>query len=74
LYPLWIVYQWEECDGSRAERSIVVGFDDHVSGVMKRMPKALAVENVDWADLVDVRGCSDAWYDGDGDVVMLHGN
>jgi hypothetical protein len=41
---------------------------------MKRMPKALAVENVDWADLVDVRGCSDAWYDGDGDVVMLHGN
>jgi hypothetical protein len=63
-----------ECETSRAERSIAVGFDGHASGVMKRMPKALAVENDDWVDLVDVRGCSDAWYDEDGDVVMFSGN
>jgi hypothetical protein len=37
----------EDCDGSRAEHSIVVGFNGHASGVMKRMPKALAVENND---------------------------
>jgi hypothetical protein len=57
----------------RTERSVVLGFDGHASGVMKRMPKALAVENDNWVDLVDVRGCSEAWYDGDGDVVMFYG-
>jgi hypothetical protein len=55
------------------ERSVVLGFDGHASGVLKRMPKALAVENDDWVDLVDVRGCSDAWYEGDGDVFMFYG-
>lgn len=57
---------------TKAERSGMLGFDGNASGVMKRMPKVLAVENDDWVDLVDVRGCSDAWYDGDGDVVMLY--
>lgn len=55
------------------ERSVVLSFDGHASGVLKRMPKALAVENDDWVDLVDVRGCSDAWYEGDGDVLMFYG-
>jgi hypothetical protein len=57
----------------RAERSIVLGFDSNASGVMKRMPRALAVENDDWVDMVDVRGCSDAWYESDGDVVVWYG-
>jgi hypothetical protein len=48
----------EESESSRAERSVALGFDGHASGVLKRMPKALAVENDDWVDLVDVRGCS----------------
>jgi hypothetical protein len=56
-----------------AERSVTLGFDGHASGIMKRLPKALAVENDDWVDMIDVRGCSDAWYDGDGDVVMFYG-
>jgi hypothetical protein len=63
-----------ERDGfMRMERSMVLGFDGQASGFMKRMPKALAVENDDWVDLVDVRGCSEAWYDADGDVVMVYG-
>lgn len=57
----------------RAERSVIVGFDGNASGVLKRIPRALAVENDDWVDLVDVRDCSDAWYDADGDVVMFYG-
>jgi hypothetical protein len=57
---------------TKAERSDMLGFDGNASGVIKRMLKVLAVENDDWVDLVDVRGCSDAWYDGDGDVVMLY--
>jgi hypothetical protein len=56
----------------RTERSVIVGFDGNASGVLKRIPKALAVENDDWVDLVDVRDCSDAWYDADGDVVMFY--
>jgi hypothetical protein len=58
----------------RVERSVMLGLDGNASGVMKRMPRALAVENDDWVDMVDVRGCSDAWYDGDGDVIMFYGN
>jgi hypothetical protein len=57
----------------RVERSVMLGFDGNASGVMKRMPRALAVENDDWVDMVDVQGCSDAWYDNDGDVVMFYG-
>jgi hypothetical protein len=56
----------------RAERSFILGFDGNASTVMKRMPRALAVENDDWVDMVDVRGCSDAWYDGDGDIVACY--
>jgi hypothetical protein len=56
-----------------AERSAILGFDGNASGVLKKMPKALAVENDEWVDLLDVRGCSDVWYDGDGDVIMWYG-
>ena len=65
--------QGEHDERPSAERSIMLGFDGNASGVLKRIPKALAVENDDWVDLVDVRGCSDAWYEGDGDVVMFYG-
>ncbi|KAF1920160.1 hypothetical protein BDU57DRAFT_533960 [Ampelomyces quisqualis] len=54
-----------------AQRSVMLGFDGNPSVIMKRLPKALSVENDDWVDMIDVRGCSDAWYDGDGDVVMF---
>jgi hypothetical protein len=37
---------------------------------VKRWPAALSVENDEWVDFVDVRGC-DAWYEGNGDVVMV---
>jgi hypothetical protein len=32
------------------------------------------VENDEWVELLDVRGCSEVWYDWDGDVVMWYGN
>lgn len=48
-------------------------FDGHASGYVKRIPKALSIQNDDWVDLVDVRGCSDAWYNDDGDVIMFYG-
>lgn len=51
----------------------VPDFDGHASGYVKRIPKALAIENDACVEWVDVRGCSDAWYDGDGDVVMYYG-
>ena len=54
---------------SPAERSVIVGLDGNASSVLKRIPKALAVENDDWVDFLDVKGGSDAWFDGDGDVV-----
>jgi hypothetical protein len=53
---------------SEPERS--VGFDGNSSQILiRRIPKALAVENDEWVELLDVRGC-DAWYDGNGDVIM----
>jgi hypothetical protein len=42
------------------ERPVILGLDGDASGIMKKMPRALAVENDDWVDMVDVRGCSDA--------------
>jgi hypothetical protein len=57
----------------RTGRSVIVGVDGKASGVLKRIPKALTVENDDCVDLVDVRDCSDAWYEADGDVVMFYG-
>lgn len=69
--PIDLPIKGGEWERSRTERSVVLGFDGNASGVMKRMPQALAVENDDWVDLVDVKGCSDAWYDADGDVVMF---
>jgi hypothetical protein len=64
----------DEIDVSQAERSAIAGFDGNASGELKKMPKALAVENDEWVDLLDVRGCSEAWHDWDGDVVMWYGD
>jgi hypothetical protein len=58
----------DEC--AEAKRSSLSGLH---GGVIKRMPRALATENDDWIDMIDVRGCADAWYDNDGDVVMCIG-
>ena len=51
------------------ERSVIGGFDGNASGVLKRIPKALAVENDSWVDKIDAVGCKDAWFEGGGDVV-----
>jgi hypothetical protein len=58
----------------QVERLAILGFDCNDLGVLKRVPKALSIENNDWVDLVHVRGYSEAWYDGDGDVVVFYGN
>jgi hypothetical protein len=49
---------WET---AAAKRSVVVGFDGSASGVLKLVPRALAVEDDGWVDEIDVRGCKDAW-------------
>jgi hypothetical protein len=56
-----------------AESSLIAAFDGNASGVLKTMPKVLAVENDEWVDLLDVRGCSEVRYDSDGDVIMWYG-
>lgn len=63
----------EECETPAAERSVVVGFDGSASGVLKRVPRALAMDNDGWVDEIDVRGCKDAWSEGTGDVVSWCG-
>ena len=63
----------EEWEKPAAERSVVVGgFDGNGSGVLKRIPKALAVENDSWVDEIDVVGCKDAWFEAGGDVVTWY--
>ncbi|KAF2630750.1 hypothetical protein BU25DRAFT_455826 [Macroventuria anomochaeta] len=62
----------EEWERPMAERSVIVGFDGNASGVLKRIPKALAVENDSWVDDIDVTGCADAWFEGGGDVVTWY--
>ena len=32
----------------------------------------MSVSNDEWIDFLDVRGC-DAWFEGDGDVVVVRG-
>ncbi|KAH6866878.1 hypothetical protein BKA58DRAFT_430749 [Alternaria rosae] len=64
----------DEIETLQAERSLLGGFDGNASGVLKKVPKALAVENDEWVDYLDVRGCLDARYDADGDVMMLYGS
>lgn len=64
----------DEIETLQAERSLPGGFDGNASGVLKKVPKALAVENDEWVDYLDVRGCLDARYDADGDVMMLYGS
>ncbi|KAJ4344007.1 hypothetical protein N0V95_006427 [Ascochyta clinopodiicola] len=58
----------EEWEGTRR---VGVGFDGCASGVLRRLPGALAVENDEWVEEVDVLGCWDAWFEGGGDVVTL---
>lgn len=57
-----------------AERSAIFGYDGSASVMWKKMPKALAVENDEWLDYLDVRGCSEVWYDSEGDVIMWNGS
>jgi hypothetical protein len=64
----------DEIEAVGTDRSVLGGFDGNASGVLKKVPKALAVENDEWVDYLDVRGCSEAWYDADGDVVMWYGD
>lgn len=63
-----------------------VGFDGHCSQILrgpnpdsgtynehrlvKRLPRAMSVENDEWVDFLDVRGC-DAWFEENGDVMMV---
>lgn len=48
--------------------SLDLGFDGNSSQILvKRMSKAMSVENDEWVEFVDVRGC-EAWYDENGDV------
>jgi hypothetical protein len=65
------------CDGqgerSGGKSSSAPELYGHPSSVIKRVARALAIENDECVDMVDVRGCSDAWYDGEGDVVMIMG-
>ncbi|KAJ4984657.1 F-box domain-containing protein [Stagonosporopsis vannaccii] len=58
--------------GDVAEANDVGAFDGHLSGVLKKMPGALAVENDMLVDMIDVAGCADAWFEGDGDIVTWH--
>ncbi|CAG5183619.1 uncharacterized protein ALTATR162_LOCUS10671 [Alternaria atra] len=63
----------EDTEIPQAERSVLVGFDGNSSGILKRIPKALAVENDEWVDYLDARGCSEARYQANGDVNMWYG-
>ena len=48
----------------------LTSYDGNSSGLLKKeLQKALALENDVWVDCVDVRACSKAWYDSDGNVV-----
>lgn len=51
---------------------IVTVSGSETAGFTKVMPRALAVENDDWVDSIDIVSCADAWYEGDGDVVTWH--
>jgi hypothetical protein len=64
----------DETETPSTESAVLGGFDGNASGELKRIPKALAIEKNEWVDYLDVRGCSEAWYDGDGDVVMWYGS
>jgi hypothetical protein len=59
----------EDDEDAGAEKSGVLGFDGNASGVLQRFPNAFTVEDDDWVDLIDVRGCSDAWYEGNGSKI-----
>jgi len=59
----------DEAGLEQPEISDLTGFDGNASGFVKKMPRALAVENDAWVDYVDVRACSKAWYDANGNVL-----
>jgi hypothetical protein len=59
----------DEGHDQSSQQPTMVGMSGSASGELKRMPRALAVENDGAVEEVDVRGCLDAWYNEDGDVV-----
>jgi len=60
----------DETEMGQSESFGLTSYDGNSSGFLKReFPKALALENDVWIDCVDVRACSKAWYDADGNVV-----
>lgn len=54
------------------ERYLLSPLDGDVSGGLKRIPKALAVENDQWVDWLDVSGSLRSWYEENGDVVAVY--
>lgn len=57
-------------EGDGAKQTGVMAFEGkNASAALKKIPRALAVENDSWVDTIDVAGCADAWFEGDGDVV-----
>jgi hypothetical protein len=64
----------EQVEMPQMERCDITELDGSASGVLKRIPRALALGNDEWVDFVNVRGCSEAWYEEGGDVVVRYGN
>lgn len=64
----------EQDDGyMKVERSVILGLDGSEFGILGSFSKALAVENDEWVFCINVGKCSDAWYDGDGNVFARYG-
>jgi hypothetical protein len=72
LFPLYP--KGEQGKMPQMERCDITELDGSASGVLKRIPRALALENDEWVDFVDVRGCSEAWYEESGNVVVWYGS
>lgn len=62
----------DEDEYPRTENSVFRGFDGNTSGVLKKIPKMLAVENDGYMDRVYDDGHSHAWYEGNGDVMVWY--
>lgn len=56
----------------KTERYLLSSLDGDGSGGVKRIPKALAVENDQWVDWFDVSGSERSWYEENGDVVAVY--
>ncbi|KAF3005731.1 hypothetical protein E8E13_006344 [Curvularia kusanoi] len=58
--------------GPATENPSRADLDGNASGVLKVLPRALAVENDRWVDSIDIVSCADAWFEGGGDVVTWY--